>query len=47
MAALPLRWSCWALALSLPAAVPRLAMVPLEPWFRRIGLPGQRRAAAR
>ncbi|MBB5886409.1 integral membrane protein [Xanthomonas sp. F1] len=45
IAALRLRWPWWAWALSLLAALPPLVTVPLELWFRRIGLlgaPGQR-----
>ncbi len=45
LAALRLRWPWWAWALSLLAALPPLVTVPLELWFRRIGLlgaPGQR-----
>ncbi len=33
-----LRWPLWALLLALVAAVPPLVTVPLEMWFRRIGL---------
>ncbi|MBB3801336.1 integral membrane protein [Xanthomonas arboricola] len=47
LAALRLRWPWWAWVLSLLAAVPPLVTVPLEMWFRRIGLLGQRRVAAR
>jgi len=32
------RWPVWALALAIVAAVPPLVTVPLEIWFRRIGL---------
>jgi len=39
-----LRWPLWALLLALLAAVPPLVTVPLEMWFRRIGLLGERRA---
>ncbi len=37
-----LRWPWWALLLALLAAVPPLVTVPLEMWFRRIGLLGHR-----
>lgn len=40
IAALRLRWPWWAWALSLLAALPPLVTVPLELWFRRIGLLG-------
>lgn len=40
LAALRLRWPWWAWALSLLAALPPLVTVPLEVWFRRIGLLG-------
>jgi len=33
-----LRWPMWALLLALLAAVPPLATLPLEPWYRRRGL---------
>ncbi|MGJ4802025.1 DUF3817 domain-containing protein [Luteimonas sp. SDU82] len=33
-----LRWPAWALLLALLAAVPPLATLPLEIWFRRRGL---------
>ena len=33
-----LRWPMWALLLALLAAVPPLATLPLETWFRRRGL---------
>ncbi|MFS8403972.1 DUF3817 domain-containing protein [Xanthomonas campestris pv. campestris] len=42
LAALRLRWPWWAWALSLLAALPPLVTVPLELWFRRIGLLGVR-----
>lgn len=32
------RWPAWALLVALLAAVPPLVTVPLEWWFRRIGL---------
>lgn len=32
------RWPVWALLLGVLAAVPPLVTVPLEMWFRRIGL---------
>lgn len=38
-----LRWPLWALLLALLAAVPPLVTVPLEMWFRRIGLLGEPR----
>ncbi|MCC4599326.1 DUF3817 domain-containing protein [Xanthomonas melonis] len=44
LAARRLRWPWWAWVLSLLAAVPPLVTLPLELWFRRIGLLGQRRA---
>ncbi|CAE6710130.1 DUF3817 domain-containing protein [Xanthomonas arboricola] len=40
LAALRLRWPWWAWALSLLAALPPLVTMPLEMWFRRIGLLG-------
>lgn len=40
--AVRLRWPWWASILALLAAVPPLVTVPLEMWFRRIGLLGQR-----
>ncbi|NIK40269.1 integral membrane protein [Xanthomonas arboricola] len=42
LAALRLRWPWWACVLSLLAALPPLVTVPLEMWFRRIGLLGVR-----
>lgn len=33
-----LRWPLWAMLVALAAAVPPLVTVPLEMWFRRIGL---------
>lgn len=45
LAALRLRWPWWAWALSLLAALPPLVTVPLEMWFRRIGLLGPRARA--
>lgn len=33
-----LRWPLWALLVALLAAVPPLVTVPVEIWFRRIGL---------
>ena len=39
-----MRWPLWALVLALLAAVPPLVTVPLEMWFRRIGLLGQPKA---
>lgn len=38
LSALRLRWPWWAALLALVAAVPPLVTVPLEMWFRRIGL---------
>lgn len=35
------RWPLWALVVALLAAIPPLVTVPLELWFRRIGLLGQ------
>ncbi|MCC8557460.1 DUF3817 domain-containing protein [Xanthomonas vesicatoria] len=46
LAALRLRWPWWAWALSLLAALPPLVTVPLEMWFRCIGLLGQRLPSA-
>ncbi|MCW1976132.1 DUF3817 domain-containing protein [Xanthomonas campestris] len=46
LAALRLRWPWWAWALSLLAALPPLVTVPLELWFRRIGLLGVRMPSA-
>jgi integral membrane protein len=40
VAAVRLRWPWWAWLLSLLAALPPLVTVPLEMWFRRIGLLG-------
>lgn len=42
LSALRLRWPWWATLLALLAAVPPLVTVPLEVWFRRIGLLGER-----
>jgi len=39
-----LRWPLWAILLALLAAVPPLVTVPLEMWFRRIGLLSARSA---
>ncbi len=33
-----LRWPLWAMLVALLAAIPPLVTVPLEIWFRRIGL---------
>lgn len=33
-----LRWPLWAVLVALLAAIPPLVTVPLEMWFRRIGL---------
>ena len=41
-AGLKLRWPLWAVLLALLAAVPPLVTVPLEIWFRRIGLLSKR-----
>ena len=38
MAGVRQRWPLWALLLGVLAAVPPLVTVPLEIWFRRIGL---------
>lgn len=38
LSAMRLRWPWWAWTLALLAAVPPLVTVPLEMWFRRIGL---------
>ncbi len=38
LSALRLRWPWWAALLAMVAAVPPLVTVPLEMWFRRIGL---------
>ncbi len=38
LSALRLRWPWWATLLALIAALPPLVTVPLEMWFRRIGL---------
>ena len=40
VSAVRLRWPWWAWILALLAAVPPLVTVPLEMWFRRIGLLG-------
>lgn len=40
LSAMRLRWPWWAWTLALLAAVPPLVTVPLEMWFRRIGLLG-------
>lgn len=45
IAGVRLRWPIWALLLALLAAVPPLVTVPLEWWFRRIGLLGERTPA--
>lgn len=42
LSAMRLRWPWWAWTLALLAAVPPLVTVPLEMWFRRIGLLGHR-----
>ena len=39
-----LRWPLWAVLLALLAAMPPLVTVPLEMWFRRIGLLSERSA---
>ena len=41
LAAVRLRWPWWALLVALLAAVPPLVTVPVEIWFRRIGLLGK------
>ena len=38
LVAMRLRWPWWAWLLALLAAIPPLVTVPLEIWFRRIGL---------
>lgn len=38
LSALRLRWPWWATLLAVIAAVPPLVTVPLEMWFRRMGL---------
>ncbi|MES2671398.1 MAG: DUF3817 domain-containing protein [Pseudomonadota bacterium] len=43
VSAVRLRWPWWAWIVAVLAAVPPLVTVPLEMWFRRIGLLGQRR----
>jgi integral membrane protein len=40
-----LRWPLWALLVALLAAVPPLLTVPVEMWFRRIGLLSERSAS--
>lgn len=40
--AVRLRWPWWAWILAVLAAAPPLVTVPLEMWFRRIGLLGRR-----
>lgn len=42
VSAVRLRWPWWASILALLAAAPPLVTVPLEIWFRRIGLLGHR-----
>lgn len=42
VSAIRLRWPWWAWLLALLAAVPPLVTVPLEIWFRRIGLLARR-----
>ncbi|KRG44280.1 hypothetical protein ARC78_05685 [Stenotrophomonas pictorum JCM 9942] len=39
-----LRWPLWAMLVALVAAVPPLVTVPVEMWFRRIGLLSHRPA---
>lgn len=41
VSAVRLRWPWWASILALLAAAPPLVTVPLEIWFRRIGLLGR------
>ncbi len=43
VSAVRLRWPWWAWLLALLAAVPPLVTVPLEMWFRRVDLLGDRR----
>lgn len=38
IAAWRLRWPLWATALAILAAIPPLVTLPLEIWFRRLGL---------
>lgn len=38
MAAVRLRWPLWASALAILAAIPPLVTLPLELWFKRLGL---------
>lgn len=38
IAGVRLRWPLWALVVALAAAVPPLATLPVESWFRRRGL---------
>lgn len=38
VAAWRLRWPLWATALAILAAIPPLVTLPLEIWFRRLGL---------
>ncbi|SEM10512.1 integral membrane protein [Pseudoxanthomonas sp. GM95] len=47
IAALRLRWPWWAWILSLLAALPPLVTVPLELWFRHLGLLSARPALAK
>ena len=42
VSAVRLRWPWWASILALLTAAPPLVTVPLEMWFRRIGLLGHR-----
>jgi len=42
VSAVRLRWPWWAWIVAVLAAVPPLVTVPLEMWFRRIGLLGHR-----
>ena len=42
VSAVRLRWPWWAWIVAVLAAVPPLVTVPLEMWFRRIGLLGRR-----
>ena len=42
LTALRLRWPWWATLVALLAAVPPLVTIPVEMWFRRIGLLGHR-----
>lgn len=48
VAAMRLRWPLWATLIAILAAVPPLVTIPMEIWFKRLGLlsdPAQRNAA--